>query len=647
LMLCRVGAVVGLVGLIVGSLVIMTAKSRPAGAIASSFENYRLYVQNVNGDVVGTLEPNSAYVVSLMRGGTLKATAEGTTDAAGSYSTRVAWHDGIFPGIHNGDTVRVSSGGKTYTQEVNLVGTLDEKTGVLTGSTVPGASLTADLYTHGDHANHLGIVDVPVAADGTFRVDMGRALGHVPAPVQGRPPWRGYQAELESQDVEHQAVWRSVQTPNLDLVTTQNLASVSSLLPGGRAEFAVVREGAVVATAVGTVGDDGIAQTEMPPGFTAREGDRLQTSYQDAARPEPQMMVLLPLRLTVLADNASNAVSGMTTPGAPLAVDSYGPAEATQLRTTADGGGRYVVTFPDLVGGLGIRVTSIADPGFTGVGMYQIAMHTQIVRLDVLANTVTGYGAPGASSVTAEILRDGSSWGVSTGTINRIGKFSVPLGLEAQPGDVVRVVTGSLRLPDFAVGSGEFRAHRDGKGAIVGTGTAGRAVSVVVATARGHCPLTATVDASGSWSAPDRCSQSGVEFIQATETVVGPANLAGAGSLRGVFVFGTAPEVLVTAPQRLRVARRGVAITATAWDHDDNRAPSRVEYTVMHPSGRVVSRGLLSNEPAAPQVFSRRLRLPHGTYRLRVVACDAESRVDSTRGETICRATRVRTFRVR
>jgi hypothetical protein len=617
-----------------------------ATTVSASMIPEHLYVLGVDGAVGGTLSASASYTVRIVRGGVVKASASGVAGADGGYTTNVGYSNGVFSGIHNGDTVQVTDNalGATYSQLVNLTGIFEEDTGLLAGRTEPLASISARVYTRGDDQVEIGTVSATADSSGAYRIDVGAALNYSPPPGTGHPAWRGYEAEVVERDpgVTDRAVWHSIQTPNTDLVLTDNLANASPLLPGSAVSFALVRSGATVSTASGTVDEDGMAHATF--GTAAVAGDRMVTTYHDSAGVE-RTQQLDPLQLTVAADNGANTVSGAAEPGSPVVVAYWTPSGQQVVHTAGDLSGHYSAGFADVVGGRLVVVTQIADPGFTGVGMYQGQITSPIVRVNDLTNVVDGYGAYGVAKATVSVVRNGRTVATASGTTTQGGKFSLTPSSEIVPGDTVKVTTGSTALPAFQVGSTALTAHRTGaaSGAVfAGTAEPGRQISLTaVKVGGGTCVGGAVADGTGEWSLTLPCQTSGVDAALVNETVDGAANDATSGDVRGHFFTAGAPDVSLTSPLPLAALRpKPVSFTVDTFDVDDNSPPSKVVYTVTRSGQAPVDYTVT----AAP--FSLTLKLGSGSFTVRATAYDALGRMTPT-GTPVTGQTAVRQFTVR
>lgn len=617
-----------------------------ASTVSAAMIPEHLYVLGVDGAVGGTLTPAAPYTVRIVRGGVVKASASGVAGIDGGYTTNVAYSNGVFSGIHNGDTVEVTDGTlqTTYSQLVNLTGIFEEDTGLLVGRTTPDASISAKVYTRGDHQNLIGTVSATADASGAFSVDVGAALHHTPPPATNHPAWRGYEAEVVERDpgVLDRAVWHSIQTPNSDLVLTDNLPNASPLLPGSAVSFALVRSGATVSTATSTVDEDGMAHATF--GTAAIAGDRMVTTYQDSAG-VARTQQLDPLQLTVVADNAANTVSGAAEPTAPVVVAYWTPSGQQVVYTNGDLSGHYSAGFADVVGGRLVVVTQIADPGFTGVGMYQGQITSPIVRLNDQTNVVDGYGAYGVAKATVSVIRNGSTVATASGTTTQGGKFNLTPSAEIVPGDTVKVTTGSTALPAFQVGLTGLTAHRTGAAsgaAFAGTAEPGRRITLTAAKiGGGSCVGGAVADTTGQWSLTLPCETSGVDGALVNETVDGAADDATSGYVRGHFFTAGAPDVSLTSPAPLAALRsRAVSFTVDTFDVDDNSPPSKVVYTVTR-SGQAPVDYTVTVAP-----FSLTLKPGSGSYTVQATAYDALGRLTPS-GPPVKMQTAVRQFSVR
>jgi hypothetical protein len=582
----------------------------------------RLWLNMYGGTVEGHLTPNAAYTVTVkLPNGSVKTSVAGRTDAAGLYRATVGYDTGRAPGVHNGDTVEVfdAAAGRTYRQRMQLVGILEEDTGLLAGTAVPGASLKINLYnTGGSYGLVRSGITAKAGADGTFRVNL--AALHTPASnTYGNPPWRGYHVDIESSDVKDQATWRQIQTVNTTLVSTRNHAGGGYFLANDNVTFELWRNGSKLSSAVSSADGDGIPDAVFSSADVG-PGDVMLTRYHDASGRE-RTQVLNPWNLTATVDLAAETISGVTEPGAPVVGYYYqadGRMQAESQRAFAAADGSYTMRFTNLDGNRFVAVFRVAEPGFTGVGAQQVELRTPVVKVDDVLGQVSGYGAAGVNPVRAEIRRNGATVNVATGTSAKDGSFKLgSLYREVLPGDQVVVTTGPQVLPSFSVGIGALTAHRvpvaGGSWRYEGSGTPSRQVSVI----DGGCAISAIVDATGTWSAPITCAMAATDAVLVTETeLVG----ASAGSLRGRYEYVTQPDVRLTSPTVGAAIPGPVTITADAVDYDEGPVAVPASQVDFFVDGRLVG-----SDTTAP--FSVTAPVSAGQHIVMARAYDAGKRV--------------------
>ena len=490
-----------------------------------------MIINPFDATVAGTILPHAGFAVTVTHGGLVRASAKGTSGVNGGYSVSVPWNSGNGPGIHNGDVVKLTEAGRTYTQVVQLAGYIDEVTGLLSGTARPGATVSITLYTNGDLAHQVWSGRTSAGRTGVFSFNL--ASDAAPA-VGGGSPWRGYQAQVAAVDVPGQEVFRPIQTPNTTLDATKDLAGGGYFWPGDKVTFNLANAGTVLASATAVADQDGIVSTTLPAAVSA--GDVLRTTYHSPTGVS-RTQTLDPWDLTATIDPLSGTVSGVTLPSAPVQVQYFGPGGVVGLTGRADAQGLYSLDFAakgvTFIGNNMVIVAAIADPAFTGVGAEQVEGRTPAVSVQDETGAVTGYGTPGVHPVTVAVRAGGSTVALGVGTTTSDGAFRVQLPVAVSSGDVVEVVTGSQQLPAFDVGAGfRWSVQRSGAGVweLSGIGTPGRMVSVVVAAAGGACTSHAAVGAQGTWLLPLPCALIGTEPLQLLETATVASDGAAAGS---------------------------------------------------------------------------------------------------------------------
>jgi hypothetical protein len=625
---------------LISGLVIVASRSQPASAAASTVSTAfaqpgdRLFVYFYTGQVTGHLSPNTAFTVTVTHDGAVKSTVSGSTGADGSYSVFVGYDTGRSPGVHNGDLVTLADkgSGKTDQQKVSLSGILEDDTGRLVGTTLPGATIVADLFMDGGpYRPVLRGVTAQADANGRYVIDF--STSYTPPPSTLHPAWRGFQANVAARQDDtapNQGQLRQIQTVNTTVEWTKNLVGGGLLVPGDAVTFELHRGQAIVDTATSVADADGVPQTTFTRA-SVTDGDVLVTRYHDGSGIE-HSQVLSPWKFTAIADTATDTVTGVAEPSAGVVARYYAPDGQQQVaRGNADASGRYSLKFADLIANRLVVIFRQADPGFTGVGAQQIDMFTPYVGVTDTTGNVAGYVPPGLAPVRADVRRNGAVVATGSATASRNGKYSIGLSDEVLPGDQVTVTAGAYVLPTYDTGSPALSAHRTsnaGQWTYSGTGQAGRTITVNT----GACRLTATVATNGTWSTPVTCALTGTELAQVFETATsGPA----AGDVRGRYENTTEPDVTLTSPAAGATVSGAVRLSVTTTDDDDLRPPSKVVYFV---DGKVVA-----TATAAP--FTVTVPLAKGRHVLAAFAYDALGRVDSS-GKAIAAQTPVRSFSV-
>lgn len=529
----RLGVVgLGLAGLAAGGT--LTLGPRRAAASTSSTPPPRMIVNPYNGTVAGTLPPSTSYSVVVTRSGVQKAAASGTTNSSGYYSASVGWNDGNGPGIHNGDTVTVSTPSARYQQPVQLAGYLDEVTGRFTGLGRPSAAVSVKLYTNGDLANLVWTGSTSASKTGSFTFNFA---SYVKPIGSGAAPWRGYEALVTSSDTAGQEVFRPIQTPNTTLDATTDLVGGGYFWPGDNVTYSLSRSGGTVATVTVAADQDGIPSTTLSSPVQA--GDVLSTAYHDPSG-HARTQVLDPMDLTAVIDPVSSVVTGTTGSGSPVEAQYFAPTGVVGVIGRADSTGAYTLDFAakgvTFVGNTMVLVDRIADPTFTGVGAQQIEGRSPAVSVQDATGKVSGYGMIGVNPVRVDQVRSGAVVASASGVSSASGAFNgIQLPATVLPGDTVTVTTGSQTLPPFSVGAAlSAVANQTQPGPLgwvySGTGQPGRTIQLVVSTSSGNCLASATVDSSGSWSAPLPCSLTGTEWAELVETGTSASDGPAAGS---------------------------------------------------------------------------------------------------------------------
>lgn len=571
-------------GLVTFAFIITNTGCLPGLAASTTATTTDLLVRT-NGFVDVRLTPEVAFKAAVLDGGVVQREVAGTTDATGFARVYLA-PEGTR--IHNGESVRVTSGATVLEQQVQLSGLLDEDTGVLRGRAVPNAQLSLNIFTSGADltAETAEPVIVTAASDGFYELDLSQ---HVTAKATSdRPKWRGYLAKVVSRDKPMQSVYSEVQTPNVTLVSTRNLAGGGHFLPGDTVTFDLIRGGVVVETMNIVANRDGVPEgpfrsSDVGPGDVLRATYRAPGTAGSLTPDTPRSLSLDPWKLTATADTETDTVTGTTAPGAPVVALYHGPSGQVMARGQAAADGTFSL-FPtsstgatiDLVGNQGVIVWRVAEPGFTGVGIQQVELTTAVVRVDDVGHKVSGYnGSNGVEQMRIDVVRSAKTIASVTGVSVKAGKYDLALPHEVLAGDTVVVTAGTRRLPAFEIGSIALTAYRVPSGSSwvwKGTAAPGRSVKVAGQT----CEVVAQAASDGSWAAPASACFTAEEVVLVTDT---QTSGAATGSLRGRFEFVTAPEAVITSPAAGSKLKGGrLTIKVNAYDHDDAAQASAVDF---------------------------------------------------------------------
>lgn len=586
----------------------------------------KLFAYNASGIVQGTISAGAPYKVDVVRGGVVKATAKGTTNAQGMYRAAVPYHDGIGEGLHQGDVVKVvdQKAKKTYSQPIGLGGLLDERSGRFKGVAQPNAQVNAKLYRVFDHATVVAERSVVADSAGLFTINW--ADYYTAGATADRPPWRGYDVEVAARNVANQGQYQEFSTVSPTLASTYNQGGGGYFYPGDNVTFELWNNGALRDSKSAVANGDGIPRAVF--GVDVGDGDMMRTRYHDAAGAE-QFIDMDPWKLSVNVDLVARTVRGAVAPGVAVQ-GNLKLADGTyqNIKTTAAGDGSYLLQYSQMQADQQLSVFRVADsPGKTGVAVHQILMHTPVVRVNDLTGEVSGNGAHGVNPAVIEVLRGGSAVASKTVTTTKPGKYSGKVAAEFLPGDQVRVTTGGFVHGPFAVGDRPLSMHRSGT-KLSGTATPGRKVTV----GKPGCIVSATATAGGAWEATPSCTLAATDAVTVwEEEVAGPT----IGSWRGRVEWVTAPDVTITAPAATATVGAPVTIKGDAFDYDDNKAPAEVRF--------YIDGTLAFTDVAAP--FEYTASLGAGAHTVVLEAVDASRRRDAANNEIWAR-TPVRSFRI-
>ena len=583
-----------------------------------------LYIYTQSGYVQGTISPSAPFTAEVRTGSVLKKSASGTTSSTGEYSAALSYQSDDGTGAHQGDTFTVTdhSTGKTYTQTLSMIAVLDEYTGTVIGQARPGAAVTLNLSRVYYAAGVVAAAVVVADAAGNFRFEFD-AL-HNPDMTTGRPPWRGYYLKMEGRDIAGQAAFRSVQTAAPAYNWTLNSGGGGYFWPGDTVTQEIWRGTTLRARTTATVNGDGVPRSYFS--INLNEGDVFRTRYRDTSGIE-RTIDLQPYHFTATVDLESRTITGTAIPGAAVFSFLDNASGGEGHKTLAGPDGTYSLTYNVMEAGRMLTMYRVADEGFTGIGMYAITMYTPTIRVDDFTGAVTGFGSPGTNSATAALWRSGNAIETASGTTTRSGKYSLKLVNETLPGDRLVVKTGTQTLPALEFGETTLTAYRTSTSVTApmqGTAPAGRTATVSSTT----CTVTAAADAAGVWIAPTPCSFQPTDKIQVTQT-------GDAGSIIGRSMWVTSPSATLTSPAPLATVGSTVTLSASSFDHDDNRPPAAVHFVV---DGKTVA-----VDTTAP--YSASVTLLKGNHKVWVYAIDSLNRRDAS-GKIISGGTAARTFTV-
>jgi len=548
------------------------------------------------------LSPEAQITVALTSNGSVKASRTVTADATGHYSTQVGYDAGQGSGLHDGDVVTVTDAhtGIRYTQPVKLWAYFDEQTGVLVGRSEPGASVAVRIFSSGTRERLVASTGLAAGARGDFSL-AARQFGVAGADQVS--PWRGYLADLVVRTRARQALLLERQTPNLTVVQGKPLAGGSHLLPGSGVVFTVRTPGLPVTRTVATADRDGVAQALLPT--RVRTGTVVSMTYS-GLQGSLRTLTLDPWRFSAVAE-VGGTVSGQGAPSAAVVVLQHAADGVHVVQGAVATDGRFRIAVPHLKAGQFLVVWRVADPGRTGVGVQQVELHASVVRADVGTSEVSGYGPPIAADVRIVVRHPYGGPVAASLRSDEGGHFIGRVPTELTAGDVVEVVAGGERLAPLVLTS-DFTARsvEAPQGARwSGTGETGWLVGVTA----GSCSASATIPASGRWSASTPCAvERGVTALVVEQAVNGET----AGYVVGRRVVQGAPGVRLLAPAPGAVVPRRFTVTVEVLDV---RGGSESSSAALWLDGRLVV-----SRTSRPWAFA--VLLAPGRHRIAAVATD-------------------------